>query len=148
MNKTIVGTIIVIVVIAGGIFFFTRGSSAPATVGITPNQGGSTSAPSESTNPGANVGSSSPASGTGSAPAHLTFTLAQVAMHPDRTSCYSAINGNVYDLTSWINQHPGGPQRILSICGKDGSSAFNAQHGGDPRVASILATMKIGTLTQ
>ena len=74
------------------------------------------------------------------------YTLADVAIHNSGASCWSAINGGAYDLTSWINQHPGGPQAILSICGKDGSSAFSAQHGGQSRPANELAGFKIGVL--
>jgi cytochrome b involved in lipid metabolism len=82
-------------------------------------------------------------------PAELkNYTLSQVSQHKDASSCYSAINGSVYDLTTWINQHPGGEQAILSICGKDGSAAFNAQHGGAQRQADILVGFKIGTLVQ
>lgn len=74
------------------------------------------------------------------------YTLAQVAAHNGASSCWSAINGGVYDLTAWINQHPGGPQAILAICGKDGSAAFNNQHGGQRRPANELAGFKIGDL--
>jgi cytochrome b involved in lipid metabolism len=77
-----------------------------------------------------------------------SYTLADVAQHPTASSCWSAIDGNVYDLTSWINQHPGGPEAILGICGTDGSAAFNAQHGGQSRPETELATFKIGTLVQ
>lgn len=75
-----------------------------------------------------------------------TYTLADVALHDNGTSCWSAINGDVYDLTSWINQHPGGGGTILIICGKDGSAAFNNQHGGQRRPANELAGFQIGTL--
>ncbi|MGC9602749.1 MAG: cytochrome b5-like heme/steroid binding domain-containing protein [Minisyncoccia bacterium] len=77
-----------------------------------------------------------------------SFTLAEIAAHNNASSCWSAINGKVYDLTSWINQHPGGPGHILSICGIDGSAAFNAQHSGQARPASELANFYIGTLAQ
>ncbi len=90
------------------------------------------------------VGSSTPTT-TSSA---TTYTLAQVATHANGTSCWTAINGGVYDVTSWINQHPGGPGAILSICGKDGSAAFNGQHGGQARPASELAGFKIGALAK
>ena len=80
--------------------------------------------------------------------AATSFTLADVATHGNASSCWSAINGKVYNLTSWINQHPGGPERILSICGTDGSSAFNAQHGGQSNPANELANFYIGTLAQ
>ncbi len=75
-----------------------------------------------------------------------SYTLANVAEHKDGSSCWSTINGKVYDLTAWINQHPGGPSRILSICGKDGSSAFNTQHGGQARPANELTNFYIGNL--
>lgn len=74
------------------------------------------------------------------------YSLADVAAHKDGTSCWTAINGEVYDLTSWIAQHPGGEGAILSICGKDGSDAFNNQHGGQGKPEAALATFKIGGL--
>ena len=74
------------------------------------------------------------------------YSLSEVAMHPNAASCWSAINGGVYDLTNWIPKHPGGEKAILSICGKDGSSAFNGQHDGAAKQAAILVTFKIGQL--
>lgn len=75
-----------------------------------------------------------------------TYTLADVAKHADASSCWAAINGNVYDLTAWIDQHPGGPDRILAICGTDATAAFQQQHGGERRPASELAGFQIGKL--
>jgi cytochrome b involved in lipid metabolism len=77
-----------------------------------------------------------------------SYTMADVAAHNSRTSCYTAINGNVYNLTSWITQHPGGQEAILSLCGKDGSAAFNTQHGGERRPANELAGFKIGVIAK
>mgnify|MGYP000967528413 CR=1 FL=1 len=76
------------------------------------------------------------------------ITIAQVAKHNSSTSCWSAINGSVYDLTSWIPNHPGGSRAILSICGIDGSDAYNGQHGGSGKPARILGGFKIGALTK
>ena len=76
------------------------------------------------------------------------YTLAQVAQHADSKSCYSAVNGVVYDLTSWIARHPGGQREILAICGRDGSSAFNGQHGGQSRPEQLLAGFEIGALVK
>jgi cytochrome b involved in lipid metabolism len=69
-------------------------------------------------------------------------------MHNTESDCYSAINGQVYNLTAWINKHPGGDRAILSICGKDGSNAFNGQHGGESRPEKILAGFEVGILVQ
>jgi uncharacterized membrane protein len=73
-----------------------------------------------------------------------TYTLADLQKHASAASCWSAINGNVYDLTKWINRHPGGPDVIKGLCGRDGSAGFNGQHGGQSRPASELAAFKIG----
>lgn len=75
-----------------------------------------------------------------------TFTMAEVEKANTPENCYSAINGKVYDLTAWINQHPGGDKNILRICGKDGSSAYNGEHGGDSKPEKILAGFDIGDL--
>lgn len=72
------------------------------------------------------------------------ISAATVAQHSSRTSCWTSINGNVYDLTSWIPKHPGGEQAILQLCGGDGSAKFNGMHGGDGAKLKILSGFKIG----
>lgn len=74
------------------------------------------------------------------------YTMADIAKHADATSCWSTVDGKVYDLTAWIDQHPGGSGAILSMCGVDGSSAFNDKHGGQRRPANELAGFIIGDL--
>lgn len=74
------------------------------------------------------------------------FTMTIVSMHNSAQSCYSVIDKNVYDLTSWINKHPGGSAKILSICGKDATAVFANQHGGEQKPEQILAGFKIGVL--
>lgn len=74
------------------------------------------------------------------------YTLTDVSSHNSASSCWSAINGKVYDLTAWVNSHPGGKPAILMICGKDGSPLFNTQHGGASRPQSILSDYFIGLL--
>lgn len=76
------------------------------------------------------------------------ITLAQISSHSTRSSCWSAINGAVYDLTSWIPNHPGGEETILGLCGRDGTQSYNGQHGGKTKVFNILTGFKIGTLAQ
>lgn len=86
-------------------------------------------------------------SASSTAPAAASgYTLTQVSSHNSATSCWSAVNGQVYDLTSWVNAHPGGKAAILMICGKDGSPLFNAQHGNSGKIAKILAKYEIGVL--
>lgn len=75
-----------------------------------------------------------------------TYTMAEVQTANSASKCWSVINGNVYNLTSWINQHPGGSAAILSLCGHDGSASFNGQHGGQQRPANELSGFQIGVL--
>lgn len=77
-----------------------------------------------------------------------TYTAADVATHTDASSCWTIIDGDVYDLTKAISKHPGGPQAILGLCGKDGTQAFRNQHDHNPRQENALANYKIGTLVQ
>lgn len=79
-------------------------------------------------------------------PKAAALTLAVVATHANRASCWSVINGTVYDLTSWIPQHPGGESAILKLCGVDGSARFNAQHGGGKKQEAILLGFALGPL--
>ncbi len=73
------------------------------------------------------------------------YTLAEVTAHGGAASCWTIVKDNVYDLTPWINMHPGGEENILKICGKDGTLAFEGQHGGKEKQESKLETFLIGT---
>lgn len=75
-----------------------------------------------------------------------TYTLAEIALHNTKSSCWTTINGGVYDVTSWIAVHPGGASAIVALCGIDGSDAFNRQHGGQGRPATELKLFEIGAL--
>jgi cytochrome b involved in lipid metabolism len=74
-----------------------------------------------------------------------SYTLAQVATHSSASSCWSIVRSNVYDLTSWIDQHPGGAEAILSMCGRDATTDFENQHGGQRRPENELQGFEIGT---
>ena len=75
-----------------------------------------------------------------------SFTLAQVALHDSVTSCYTVVGGQVFDLTQWINEHPGGEEAILSLCGVDGTAAFTKQHGSSEKAQKVLQSFFIGTV--
>ncbi|KAI0008405.1 inositolphosphorylceramide-B C-26 hydroxylase [Xylariaceae sp. FL0662B] len=48
-----------------------------------------------------------------------TLTQAEVESHNSEKSCYVRIGTNVYDVTDFVDSHPGGPDLILSYAGKD-----------------------------
>ena len=76
------------------------------------------------------------------------YTMAKVKENNSAASCWSVINGNVYNLTQWINSHPGGPSVIRGLCGVDGTSSFNGKHRGDGGPASILTGYLLGPLAK
>jgi cytochrome b involved in lipid metabolism len=75
-----------------------------------------------------------------------SYTLAEVSVHNTQNSCWTTIAGKVYDLTNFISMHPGGEGNIMRICGVDGTSLFEGQHGGQGRPEQTLATLFIGNL--
>lgn len=77
-----------------------------------------------------------------------SYTASEVATHNTSASCWSIINSKVYDLTSYISRHPGGSSNITRICGKDGTSAFSGQHGGDSKPERALAGFYLAPLAQ
>jgi cytochrome b involved in lipid metabolism len=72
------------------------------------------------------------------------ITLTEIATHASRTDCWTAIDQTVYDLTGYIQQHPGGAGALENLCGIDATSAYKSQHGGQQRPASALAGLAIG----
>ena len=75
------------------------------------------------------------------------YTMADVKSANTSAKCWSVIDGYVYDLTKWIPVHRGGPQAITFLCGKDGTSAFKAQHEGSSGPVSVLQNYLLGPLT-
>ncbi len=80
--------------------------------------------------------------------ASSTYTAAEVATHKDDASCWSIINGNVYNLTPGIPNHPGGADKIRAICGKDGSTAFNGKHSESVKALQKLPEFLLGELAE
>ncbi len=76
--------------------------------------------------------------------ADMTYTLDDVAKHASETDCWMVVDGKVYNVTSGIDTHPGGPQ-ILQGCGKDATEMYKAveKHAGKE---ADLAKFEIGIL--
>jgi cytochrome b involved in lipid metabolism len=72
--------------------------------------------------------------------------LAQVRANNSAKSCWAVVDDYVYDLTKWINSHPGGPGAIVSLCGTDATAAFKSQHQNQAKPAVRLDSYKLGPL--
>ncbi|KAG9447479.1 hypothetical protein H6P81_013607 [Aristolochia fimbriata] len=52
------------------------------------------------------------------------FTLAEVSTHNTNKDCWLIIGGKVYDVTKFLEDHPGGDEVLLSATGKDATDDF------------------------
>ncbi|MDA2993562.1 MAG: cytochrome b5-like heme/steroid binding domain-containing protein [Actinomycetota bacterium] len=76
------------------------------------------------------------------------YTMAQVRANNGRAKCWTVISENVYDLTAWIGDHPGGAGAIVSLCGTDGTQGFLAMHRNQSKPESRLAGYLLGPLAK
>jgi cytochrome b involved in lipid metabolism len=56
------------------------------------------------------------------------ITTDELSSHNKPTDCWLAIDGKVYDVTTFVSRHPG-KDAILQGCGKDATSLFESRPG-------------------
>lgn len=75
------------------------------------------------------------------------YTTADVAAHASSDDCWTVIDQKVYNITEYINRHPGGKQ-ITATCGIDSTAMFNGTtEPGFPHASEALnsvSTYQIG----
>ncbi|XP_076323493.1 cytochrome b5-like isoform X2 [Tachypleus tridentatus] len=75
------------------------------------------------------------------------LTLEEIAKHNDKNSTWVLIHYNIYDVTKFIEEHPGGEEILLEQAGKDASEAFeDVGHSTDAR--ELMKQFKIGELCE
>ncbi|KAL7124523.1 hypothetical protein ABFS83_14G054100 [Erythranthe nasuta] len=52
------------------------------------------------------------------------FTLAEVSQHNSNKDCWLIIDGKVYDVTKFLDDHPGGDEVLVTATGKDATDDF------------------------
>ncbi|KAL7725941.1 hypothetical protein ACLKA6_017986 [Drosophila palustris] len=74
-----------------------------------------------------------------------TFTRAEVAKHNTNKDTWLLIHNNVYDVTAFLNEHPGGEEVLIEQAGKDATENFeDVGHSNDAR--EMMKKYKIGEL--
>ncbi|XP_022154762.1 cytochrome B5-like protein isoform X2 [Momordica charantia] len=72
------------------------------------------------------------------------YNKAEVSVHNKRTDCWIIIKNKVYDVSSYVDEHPGG-DAILAHAGDDATKGFyGPQHG--TRVFDVIEDFCIGDL--
>ncbi|ODN81596.1 hypothetical protein L202_02008 [Cryptococcus amylolentus CBS 6039] len=59
------------------------------------------------------------------------ISFEEVQKHNKADDCWVIINGKIYDVTDFMENHPGGPEIILANAGKDASKIFGPIHYPD-----------------
>ncbi|KAM0324861.1 hypothetical protein ACHAQA_007827 [Verticillium albo-atrum] len=71
------------------------------------------------------------------------FTAKEVAAHNTCDDCWMIIQGQVYDVTKYIHDHPGGADILIDAAGQDATVDFdNAGHSED--AFEIMAEFHVG----
>ncbi|UPL01820.1 hypothetical protein LCI18_012754 [Fusarium solani-melongenae] len=71
------------------------------------------------------------------------FTAKEVAAHNTSDDCWMTIQGQVYDVTKYIHDHPGGADILIEAAGKDATVDFdNAGHSED--AFEIMEEYRVG----
>ena len=116
--------------------------SAP-TASATASASAASAAPAMSATP---MATKSAEPSKSAAPSSTGYTMERVKANGTSSSCWTVINGYVYDLTKWIGSHPGGSGAITSLCGTDGTSEFLAMHRGQGKPEARLSGYALGKL--
>ncbi|XP_025192543.1 cytochrome b5 isoform X2 [Melanaphis sacchari] len=75
------------------------------------------------------------------------YSLAEVAANANATNPWIVINDCVYDVTEFLNDHPGGEEVLLEQAGKDATEEFeDVGHSSDAR--EVMQKYKIGELIE
>ncbi len=70
------------------------------------------------------------------------YTLAEVAEHASLESCWMAIDGQVYDFTAYIPEHPTPARIMLAWCGREATEGMRTKGIGRDHSAAAWAMMR------
>lgn len=77
-----------------------------------------------------------------------SYTLFEVQQHNTAQDCWQAFYGGVYDLTDYIELHPGG-KNMINYCGQEATAVFEGikkGRGHSDEAKTIMKNYYIGTL--
>ncbi|KAK9319804.1 cytochrome b5-like heme/steroid binding domain-containing protein [Lipomyces orientalis] len=73
------------------------------------------------------------------------YNLEEVARHSSKDDLFLIIRGQVYDVTDFLDKHPGGPDVLLDIQGPEATQLFD-DVGHSLEAHDILKEILVGKL--
>ncbi|KMZ70399.1 Cytochrome b5 isoform B [Zostera marina] len=62
------------------------------------------------------------------------FSMAEASEHVSSDDCWIVVDGKVYDVTKYLDEHPGGDDVLVQSAGKDATEEFeDAGHSKEAR---------------
>lgn len=74
------------------------------------------------------------------------YTWEEVAKHNKEHDMWVIISDKVYDITKWVDRHPGGVEMLRLVAGRDITIAFDSYHPFTTKAADMVGKYQIGTL--
>ena len=59
----------------------------------------------------------------------VPLTWDEISQHNTKTDCWVVVDGVVYDMTDFLDDHPGGKRLPVKHSGKDVTEIWNSFHG-------------------
>ncbi|KAI3900910.1 hypothetical protein MKW98_026477 [Papaver atlanticum] len=75
-----------------------------------------------------------------------SFPLSEVTLHSSKSDCWLTIHGKVYDVTNFLEEHPGGEDVLLESAAKGDATNDFEDVGHSSTATSMLSSYLIGTL--
>ena len=85
-----------------------------------------------------------PTAATAAESGNAPISAEQVAKHNTEKDCWVILNGKVYDVTTFLPDHPGGKKAIMLFAGKDASEEFNMLHNANVLTKYMPASACLG----
>lgn len=78
-----------------------------------------------------------------------TYDMAEISAHNTPEDCWVIVEGNVYNMSTYIDRHPGGSHAIAVMCGFDATNAFLSMPDAViPAARLAMREFLIGTLSK
>lgn len=77
--------------------------------------------------------------------AQQEYTRARISKHNTKGDLLVIIHGRLYDITKWVDEHPGGEEVLLDVGGQDATEAFE-DVGHSEEARKVLDGLCIGNL--
>lgn len=75
------------------------------------------------------------------------YTIEEVSQHNTEFDAWIIIHKNVYDITDFLDEHPGGKMILMSVLGGDATDFFEELH--NPKILNEYGEKyKIGVLIE